>query len=155
MAIARTLCDRLIEALPSDFNFYHLGEVRRQETPSNPLHHLEATSPLGLASSDRLAVAFSLHGDAKGALVLIFDQGLDVSTYSEVGNIIASRMSTHLSESEGLDVMISPPRVLSNAQIQGFLRSADAQSRTYHHHPGRSGQPARFHAVVVMMEGNQ
>lgn len=143
MANGRPLEARLIESLPESFSFYHLGEVRMQDSaaPSPSLRDGGAVSPF--VSTDRLAVAFTLQGDVRGALVLVFDQGLDVSTYSEMGNIIASRMVTRLGDHEGLDVSLSPPRILTAAQLQGLMRSGRREARAYMH------RQHKLHVLVV------
>jgi chemotaxis protein CheY-P-specific phosphatase CheC len=134
----------MLEALPRSFDFYHLGQIELQED--------ELPS-----SSDRIAIAYTLEGEARGALLLLLDEGLDLSTYSEAGNIIASRLATALSARHGLEVTISPPRVLSRAQLQTVLNTGGEKSaRSYlHRHGSRaiSLEAVLLSAVTVPSEG--
>lgn len=116
----------MLDALPRSFDFYHLGRIE--------LHDDEAT-----ASNDRIAVAYSIEGEARAVLVLILEDGLDVSTYSEAGNIIASRLATQLATRHGLELTISPPRVLNHSQLTHLLninKGGEKTARTYVHRQG-------------------
>lgn len=98
------------EALPDHFPFYHLGEVRKELTqdPFEIAHALESS----------VAIAYRLQGDIRGLFVILFRPSLDPSTYSELGNIIASRTVTRLHAEKGWDIILSPPRILSSAEIR-------------------------------------
>ena len=67
---------------------------------------------------DHHAIVFSLRGELKALLIVCFEKDLDVSTYSELGNIIASRLALRLSEEAGIEVLISPPQPLSKAHLE-------------------------------------
>ena len=125
------MIDRLIDSLPSSFPFYHLGQVAQ-------LTQGTIESETELASSDLIAVAFTFQGETHGVLALLFNQDLDVSIYSEMGNIIASQMANTLQLSHGLDVSISPPRLLTHHQLKKLLSGSHGKVRTYlHQHEGR------------------
>ncbi len=93
---------------PGGFDFYHLGQV-------------EALNSTSIDFEGKQAVAFQLYGDQEGLFVLLFAEGLDTSLYSELGNVLASRMSRMLSESSDTDLMISPPRLLNPLQVKKSL----------------------------------
>ncbi|MGK5084160.1 hypothetical protein WDW37_12760 [Bdellovibrionota bacterium FG-1] len=122
------LFGHLIESLPKQFSFYHLGEVRL--TPSVSVPSDETTLP-----KNPVAVAFSVEGDVRGSMLLLFEEGLDVSVYSEMGNVIASQMVTSLAEKEGVDLYISPPKILSSVQLSTILKNQHGVARTYLHQP--------------------
>jgi hypothetical protein len=131
--------------LPRDFDFYHLGRITLSDEPTEIPAPLTHASPL--FSDDRIAVAFALQGDTPGALVLLLDGSLDVSTYSEAGNIIASRLATSLASREGREVTVSPPRVISRERLQQMLNGGAASARTYLHQQGQ--RTVRLTALVL------
>jgi chemotaxis protein CheY-P-specific phosphatase CheC len=145
--------DLIAESLPRSFSFYHLGQIELQDEAEV----LSATGHLGfLASVDRVAAAYVLQGEVRGVLVLVFDQGLDVSTYSEAGNIIASQLANGLEERQGMVVSISPPRILSGGQLQNLLGNGQGVARTYLHRHGNRVIPLQallVPASVVPSEG--
>jgi hypothetical protein len=137
----------LIDSLPQEFDFYHLGRIELSDEPASLLQANAATDALGIASDDRVAVTYALQGEVQGALALLLDGGLDVSTYSEAGNIIASRMATALAANEDREVTISPPRVLSGERLRKWIEGAKPATRTYlHQHEGRT---VRLTALVL------
>jgi hypothetical protein len=144
---AHSTLERLIQSLPENFPFYHLGEVQldvSQATPDSVLANAD--------SDDRLAIAYSLQGELRGLLAVIFEQGLDISTYSELGNIIASRMATQLEAEHGLAVSISPPRILSSLQFKNLLKQGGPHlARIYQHQ--HQGQIIPLRALVMSTEG--
>src|SRR4051812_46540740 len=90
-------------SLPDAFDFYQLGRVSLAgQAVSN-------ASFLAAELEGQARVAFTLKGDLAGLLVLAFDSGLDLSTYMEMGNIIASRLVTAVTQNGKLDVLLSPP----------------------------------------------
>ncbi|MEK6706654.1 MAG: hypothetical protein AABZ06_12790 [Bdellovibrionota bacterium] len=105
----------LISALPTEFEFYHLGNVKL--SPGEPVEFANLESLV----DDYFAIAFSFLGDLRSVLVILFDRDLDVSTYTEMGNVLASQIAVHLNKEEGLDVMISPPHVLNPTQLRKLL----------------------------------
>lgn len=125
----------LLEALPQGFDFYHLGRIElREEGTIGAL-------PEWNTSDDRIGIAFSIEGEARGVLALLVSNGLDLSTYSEAGNIIASRLASDLADRHGLEVSISPPRVLSRSQLQLLFKSGERTTRSYVHRYGLHAIP--------------
>jgi hypothetical protein len=117
----------LLEALPQGFEFYHLGRI---ELEARPTH----------GGDDNIAIAYRIEGELRGLLLLLLDETLDTSVYSEAGNIIASQLVSKLSDQEGLELTLSPPRILSSGQLRA-LRIQDheqphAISRSYVHRHG-------------------
>jgi hypothetical protein len=130
------LSRKFSDSMPDGFEFYHLGRVESAGDWADEL------SPSGneLPLEDRVAVAYRIQGDAQGALLILFDKGLDSSLYMEMGNIIASRTATQLNRIEGIDVLVSPPQVLKEAMARSLLAQASPASRRryLHLHEGRS-----------------
>ena len=63
-----------------------------------------------------------------------FRKELDSSLYSEMGNIIASRIATQLKKNGDFEVMISPPQPVGEDRIQFVLKEGDSSfRRTYAH----------------------
>ena len=120
------------ELLTTGFDFYHLGHVTAAESP-----------PLPAANDDELAdkvgVAFSLQGDVRAVILSLFDQGLDLSTYAEIGNVIASRFADSLSSERRCDVILSPPKILESSALERLLAASPSTGRrSYLHHVGNA-----------------
>jgi hypothetical protein len=94
--------DVLENSLPDQFEFYHLGTIEQNRTPETQIDW-----------DDLLVIAYSLKGDLDAVFLIGIEKGLDASIYSEAGNIMASRLVTALDREAGLDVVLSPPQVLS------------------------------------------
>ena len=93
---------KIKELFPDHFHFYHLGEVR--------------LCPI-LQNRDRSHdqnVMYQLTGEKRGAFILSVPSDLDLSIYLEMGNIILGKLTTALTNSIGLDLMFSPPQVISS-----------------------------------------
>jgi len=120
----------LTHSLPENFSFYHLGEIALRDRSSLP-----ATLP----TDDRAAMAYTLRGDIQAAVVLMLEPGLDLSMYSEAGNIIASRLATQLAEKHGIDVVLSAPVRLERAQLELLAKTMpEFTEKTYvHSHAGK------------------
>jgi hypothetical protein len=110
------------EALPEQFEFYHLGEVKQTMTDQ-------------IVDLDRKhIVAFRFYGDTQGVLLILFNEGLDASLYTEMGNIIASRSAQGLGEKDGIGVMITPPSTLKKTVAERLIANSDyCIQRSYHH----------------------
>jgi len=127
-----------LQAFPTSFDFYHMGTVHARE--GSPFATFELESAL---LKDSHAVGFWIEADSRALMILLFDRELDHSTYTEMGNILASRLATELSRRHGIDTLISPPRVLSMARVERAARSASAATprvlqKTYvHQHKNR------------------
>jgi CheC-like family len=100
-------------SFPRDFDFYHLGKVAL--TPSNTLFE-------ELTVDDLDTVIFHLYGDVRALVILFFQKSLDRSTYTELGNVLASQIATQLASQTGTDVMISPPQHLNDSQRNQIIR---------------------------------
>jgi len=110
----------LTSALPQRFEFYHLGEVEL----------MEVNEPI----SDATAVGFRLYGDLSALVIVLFPRALDISTYSELGNVIASRMATQLNTQNGIEVMVSPPQSIGENQLKQIIQRVNPITRrTYAH----------------------
>jgi hypothetical protein len=122
----------LTQSLPENFSFYHLGQIalRDSSRPSQVLFD---------PNDDRAALAYHFRGDIQATVVFLLEPGLDVSMYSEAGNIIASKLATVLADKHGVDVVISSPVRLERAQLN-LLASAtnEIAEKTYvHSHAGK------------------
>ncbi len=112
--------EQLLNALPPNFQFYHLGEVKINSTPS-PIQ-------------DPGAIAYRIYGELSAILILLFDRDLDHSIYSELGNIIVSQLSHRISTETGLELMVSSPQFLNADQLQRLNQSNCLKlSRSYGH----------------------
>ena len=129
----------MVTSLPSSLDFYHLGSVEVDERqPSTDPDRIRMD--LLRRAADFNAYGFAFHGDFRGALIILFSKDLDRDTYAELGNILASRLATSLTEQEGLGVSISPPYLLgaSGKWIQSTLQpGAHCAHRRYFHHTGK------------------
>lgn len=122
------------KAFPEEFDFYHLGQVKLKSAVERPNVRNIPISPINLGtvaakavgifeytSSDKLSsIGYTFNGDINCALIVSFDRNLDLSTYMELGNVLASRIATQLCES-GLDVMISAPNILTEKQLRSLI----------------------------------
>jgi hypothetical protein len=126
--------DAVTDSLPESFAFYHLGEIASRESKKAP-----ELQPQNMFDDHRAALAYTLRGDLQAAVVLMIEPGLDLSMYSEAGNIIASRLATQLAEKHGIDVILSPPARLQRAQLELLAKAAsDVAEKTYVHiHAGK------------------
>jgi hypothetical protein len=116
----------LSQALPSSFNFYHLGTIELQSSPPQTSSILEDQAVIGLA--------FKLNGDLNASFILLVEPDLDLSIYSEVGNILASKLVNQLYSSHNLQVGITPPYQLSYKQIIKIMGEGSPFTRqTYFH----------------------
>lgn len=122
---------KISQLMPEGFSFYHLGYVEAvtEEQPAPISKALEGA-------------AFSIQGEIRGVMLILFEKGLDTSAYVEMGNILASRLATHLSLKAGLDVMISPPKLLNAQELITLIQSQQtvAQKNYLHVHQGKSIQ---------------
>ena len=110
-------------ALPDRFEFYSLGSVQLQ-TPNHEQSPLRETS----------GILYVLEGDCRVFLTLFPKIDLDLSVYSEMGNIIAAKMALSLEKSKGIEWMISPPRILNRNEIEQIKTiSSQHQAREYLH----------------------
>jgi len=108
-----------MEALPTGFNFYHLGKVE-----------LTGDSEIEIPDTS-IGVAFSIYPNEdttppektfRTLILTVFDSGLVTDIYMEIGNIIASRFANHLGHASLQDVLITPPLVLKAQAVQRLLQ---------------------------------
>lgn len=119
--------DLLTQSLPENISFYHLGEIALRDSVKPQKTALNS-------SDDRAALAYTLRGDIQAAVVLLIEPGLDLSMYSEAGNIIASRLATELADKHGIDVVLSPPTRLERSQLQLLASTTpEIAEKTYVH----------------------
>jgi hypothetical protein len=109
----------LDSALPANFDFYHLGTVEKARSALTD-------SPLTLEG--RHNVVISLQGESRALVVTLFDESLDHSTYTELANIVASRLAT------SLETGISAPKTFTNEVLSHLLAGRDLSRFQYYHH---------------------
>ena len=140
---------------PEGFAFYHLGKVEKI-APSGQTEFVEPA----LAFDKRVGVSFNLYGEETSLIVLLFDQKLDVSTYTEMGNVLASRIASNLCNASGLETMISPPRFLTSEQLQSQISPVlnalemsgiRIQAQEYAHNHGENS----ISLQLLVIPGNQ
>lgn len=129
------------DALPKQFDFYHLGRVELQSeslTSESLPENLQENLPSTL--EDTTAVAFQVFGmafDLPYWVILLFDSHLDISTYSELGNVILSKTVTQIQSTTGGDAMISPPQQMKPQQFKLVIHNTsqipNRARRTYAH----------------------
>jgi hypothetical protein len=121
MANPQNYYQPIFNAFPRAFDFYDLGPVQLQE-PEESRSEEDAI----------LGIAFRIHGDFEAWMIVLVDTTLDLSTYSELANILASKIATHLNTADGLGVMISPPQILEPLQLaQIKKKSSPVVKRNY------------------------
>jgi hypothetical protein len=116
--------------LPEKMPFYHLGEIILQESSSQ-------AAWLWLDDEGSSFIGYQILGEVRGALVLAFPKVLapqvpwtkDASSvYSELGNLLASKISTELSRHGAKDTMISPPIPLTKEMTSTLLKRAGLEN---------------------------
>ena len=103
-------------SLPESFSFYGFGAVARSR-------EAEKVKSLADILTGKAGVSFRLLGDPAVLLIVLFDSSLDVSMYTEMGNILASKLCKNLSEQGEGDLMITPPLMLGSEQLAKLLRT--------------------------------
>lgn len=133
-----------LEALPERFDFYHLGEVRMES-------RAQSLEP-ALVNSNTQCVAFAIQGGARGAIAILFHKNLDHSTYTELGNILASQAADRLAKmsagEDWLPVLISPPKSLNHLQFGQMLALSPGASRFVYNHVDQ-GQNIPIQVIVM------
>ncbi len=131
---------QVMNALPQQFDFYHLGKIQLQGTEI----FIENTQSIG----------FQFIGDLSAWMIVFFQSTLDASMYAEVGNLLASQVATQLYFKNGLEVMISPPQSFTQAQVQSLCHSSVSEIRrqTYCHFYQNSVIPIETWVISVARE---
>ncbi|MGZ3699950.1 MAG: chemotaxis protein CheC, partial [Bdellovibrionota bacterium] len=99
---------------------------------------------------------FSFEGEARGLILAIFERTVDISAYTELGNILASQTADRLSRELGGAVLISPPKLLSEGATRGMIaRAAKGEwiHRSYTHLHGRAIVPVEIVVIPIPSEG--
>ena len=122
----------LTKALPVGFSFYNMGTVEMLSADSAQTQAGEVSD----FPEPGLSIGYQFVGELRGLILIMIPDGLNLSMYMELGNILASRIATYLSNEEGIDVMISPPKVMTEQNLQHFTRIESEVSRTYYHRYG-------------------
>lgn len=126
---------------PEPFAFYDQGTVQPLiQSPTLLQNELMIDFDKGPWNRSQL-VLFKIFGDTLSeelVAIVRFEDGLDPSTYLEVGNIIISRLAGSLKQAEqnSEDLFISPPQNLTTAQAKRILTSGSSFApilKTYLH----------------------
>ncbi len=165
---------RVVNALPHEFQFYHLGKVELQSidvsTARSPVAPgiqlftaqqdslqflstaLEELITIDFKETD--AIAYHLFGDLRALIIILFAKDLDFATYSELGNVLASKIANQLSLDNGADILISPPQQLNHAQIEQLIQNKNTViRRTYTHLNKNSVIPIATWVLPTPSEG--
>ncbi len=113
----------LAKALPGEFEFYGMGQVKLQTGLTDDLW-----------SDHAHGIGYALHGDFRGLLVIRVEFAEDLSLFEELGNVLASRLATELGETQSLDVLITPPKRLKPRRLASLLHGMEKDEiarRTY------------------------
>ncbi len=105
----------LADYLPEAIDFYDRSVIC--QAPSELLRG----NPLEI-DSDLQAVGFELFGERPAWILFLIPEHADLSEYTELGNILASRLAQDFSEAEDVPTLISPPRNLSAKDLDIFFR---------------------------------
>jgi hypothetical protein len=126
-----------VELLPKSFSFYDKGQVTLSNELANELPNDPANIPAKpLELQNRRGVGFRIYhlDDAPSAiLIFLFDTNEDESMYTEMGNILASKLCQSLSEQEKSEMMISPPIQLQSHQLLRLASQHTGVRRVYSH----------------------
>ncbi len=116
--ICGELALQLSEALPESFDFYHIGRVdlATQADPTDLAFHALP-----------IALAYTFAGDARGAVITLFDGELEESACEELGNIIACRWASR--QEQGVDLEVAPPRRIERAIIEKMIHASSVAAR--------------------------
>lgn len=129
------------ESLPEQFDFYHLGSIQKASS--------EASRADLLITPDSINLSYLIHGDERGVFLVSIAPGLDLSMYSEVGNILASRLSQGLSQAEDKDLLVSPPKPIPFKKALELIKSNSSWiHQTYVHQHG--GQLVSIQTYVCL-----
>jgi hypothetical protein len=130
-----------VEAMPSQFNFYHLGQVQLSE------------NEIGFQDLQVRGVGFQVFGDVSVFLMILFASDLDFSIYAELGNVIASQLASQLSRMKNIEVMISSPQDLSNLMLKRLRNIEPIFRMSYGHCYNNQVIPVEAWIVPSMSEG--
>jgi len=127
------LLDQLSIGLPRSFDFYHLGQVREI---NNNVPDLK----------NKTGVAFNVYStddNSQACVIAIFDSRLDVSMYTEMGNIMASHATGNIKPA-----MMTPPRILNELRLRSILENrSELNYRSFVH--DYQNQAVPVHIAIV------
>ena len=109
----------IANALPAHLDFYHMG-------------HMELR-PIDFSVEDSQAIALRIHGDRSATVVVLFEQGLDESMYTEFGNLLGSQVANRLNAENQIDIHISPPYSISSTRLKQMIQGVTPIKKTYVH----------------------
>lgn len=136
---------KISELLPDGFSFYEMGSVAQARSRASELREL---------IQDKNGVMFKLLGEPAAILIVLFDRALDVSMYSELGNILASQLCQRLSELGEGDLMITPPLVLKPEQLGKLaLMNSPFTQKSYEHRDGEKAVVIETLILPLSAEG--
>lgn len=141
MDARQQILNHFADALPKTFDFYHLGKVELQAQSFD-------------IDPESTAVAFRIQGDVAVWAIVFFARELDASTYTELGNVLASKIATYLNSQIGTEVMVSSPHMLNSPQLERILTHASPLiRRTYMHFRKESIVP--IEAWIISATGEE
>ena len=114
--LSNQMLSDLQSLFPTQLDFYHLGQLE-----------LYRRSHRGYPQEQK--ILYTLEGDLRGQFLISFPQNQDSSLYLEIGNVLLGRFTTQLSELMNLDVLFSPPQVLS-AKNSAYPQHQDGSHQT-------------------------
>jgi hypothetical protein len=134
-----------VEARASEsFSFYRQGTVSHAPVRAE-------TSGASLLESCR-CIAFSLSGawgERSALFLVLFERSLDASMYTEMANVLASRLATRISREHQADVTLSPPRQLADAALRAMLADGRAERDEYIHADGNGRETRLFTRLFI------
>ncbi len=149
------LIQQLLDSLPNNFSFYHLGDVAVASEDSQSFLSWE-TEKQHLLSNDRAALSYALSGEVQGCVLILLESGLDTSTYAEMGNIVVSRLVESLETNHFLQVNISAPRTIAGRRLQEHLEKNPPaiRGKVKHSHNGETIHLRVFVTLVSQGAGH-
>ncbi len=126
--------EALVQAFETSFNhnfdFYNKGKIH----PSAE----KLKQPTVLEFTDKIGIGFRIIDSDKGVhsfLLFVFDQGLELEMYLEMGNIFASRLASN-SKSDQI-LFPTAPQIYREKQIKAVLSSFSTRKRMFHSYQGK------------------
>lgn len=142
----------IASVLPASFEFYHLGPVRTQTEAETP----PRTELLAELSGDVSTFAYEVHTfveDRRLFLLISFDGRANRSVYSELGNVIGSRLADGLAAGDEHSVTISPPRELGPKAAERLVRTLEPVYMREYVHQVSDDSPVMVTATVLESTG--
>ena len=152
------LIQKVLEALPKGFGFYHLGEIEIQSDPA-PSFLDWADQAQQVASSDQSAIVFHLEGDLQGSLMILIDRftsSEDTEIYKELGNVLLAKLIQAFETQNYYEVSMSAPRSLVGRKLSEHLTKNQPQivGRIQHQFHGQTVQLQSWLSISSQGAGN-